>query len=187
MPDPIHSTNLIGTLQEFVRLVFDKFHDVPIVNDEMKPLLIAPRTSIVLPSYFFYMPNYFIYSAAPYYNFFNNLRQTQQANYPLLAVSGRGTRQLITLGGGVSLNINYRMYLVVAAPPSQNLVERVAFTMSHLSRVVLSIFHHPPFWWFTEVNEEDVLTRIEGGDFTIGYIGGAIRGCPHIIPAVTTD
>lgn len=185
MADPLYSTNLVGTLTEFVRLIYEKYREVPI-DAELEPHIITPRAFIVLPNYFFYMPNFIGFSVAPYYNFFNNIRATKEKNFPLLAISGRGSRQIITLGGGVSLNVNFRLYLIVAATPSQHLIEQTALTMSHISRVALSIFHHPPFWWFVEVGEEDVLTRIEQGDYTIGYIGGNIRGCPHLIPAVTT-
>ncbi len=186
MADPIRSTNVVGVLTEFVRLVFEKFGEVP-CDAELKPLLIAPRSSIVLPAFFYYMPIGIWQSAAPYYRFFDNLRSPQEANFPLLAISGRGTRQIITLGGGVALNVSFRLYLIVALPPSQDIVERLSLTAGHLARVALSIFHHPPFWYFVEVNEEDVLVRGDGGDYSICYIGGNIRGMPHVIPGVLTD
>lgn len=186
MADPLRSTNVAGVLNEFVRLVFAKYNEVP-ADREIRHLLIAPQSSIVLPAFFYYMPTGIWYSVAPYYGYFNNLRATKQANFPLLAASGRGSRQIITLGGGVALNINYRLYLVVALPPSQDVVERLALTAGHMARVVLSIFHHPPFWYFTEVNEEDVIVRGDGGDYSIAYVGGVIRGMPHIIPAITTE
>jgi len=190
MADPFYSTNLPGVLYEFVKQVHNKFREAlgsDLQKDlNLQNLIVAPASTIVLPAYFFYMPEAIAWGAsvAPYYGFFNNIRARNQVNFPLLAVSGRGTRQLVTIGGGVALNISYRLYLVHAAPPSQQIVERMALTASYLSRVVLSIFHHPPFWWFTEVTEEDVITRPESGEWTVAYISGNIRGCPHVIPAI---
>lgn len=186
MADPLRSTTVVGVLNEFVRLVYRKFHEVP-VDEEFQHLIIAPASAIVLPAFFYYMPTGIWYSVAPYYSFFDNIRVAKQANFPLLAVSGRGTRQLITLGGGVALNVAFRMYIIVAHPPSQDIVERLSLTAAHLARVALSIFHHPPFWYFIDVNEEDVIVRGEGGDYTIGYIGGNIRGMPHVLPGILTE
>jgi len=181
-PDPIRSTNLSGVLIVLLKNIMEKYNKIPLGDDDLQQYLIVPRTTLVLGAHFFWMPEQLRLGLGQEYNFFLTRRGTGEIVLPLLAATGRGDRKVMALGGAVSLDISFRLFLVVGAPPAQDVVEKVAFTTSHIARVLYAISYNPPFWWLIEVNEEDVISRPEEGELTIGVVSGTIRGMPHLIP-----
>jgi len=180
-PDPIYSTNLAGVLNVFLKKIMEKYNAIP-VEEAMRKYLIVPRTTLLLGAHFYWMPDDLRLGIGEAYSFLLKERRAGRIELPLLAATGRGDRKTMVLGGGVALDINYRLFIIVGAPPAQDVVEKVAFSVSHLSRVVLAISYNPPFWWYADVNEEDVTSTPEGGELTIGVVSGVIRGMPHLIP-----
>lgn len=185
--DPLYSTNLTVVLSQLGKVVLDNFWNIERGGD-VDQYLIEPKKVIILPSYFYWMPTEDRLGVSG--NIISNLdrlvRSEGMENFPLLGVTGRATRQVMTLGGGVSLNTNFRLYLLTAAPPSQDLVEKVGMTIGHIARITVAHIYYPPFWWFIDLTEEDIIVRPEVGGIGVtgGFIGGTLRGMPHIVPFV---
>lgn len=186
--DPLFSTNLTTTLLQLGKIIKERFWTIERGNPNIDQYLIEPKKITVLPSYFYWLPD------AERMGLAGTLMQSVESlfrregaeNFPLLGVSGRAGREVMTLGGGVSLNTNFRVYLVVSAPPSHDLLERIGITLGHISRIVLAHIYYPPYWWFATVNEEEVVQRPDFGGlgYSAGFIGGNLRGMPHIAPYV---
>lgn len=189
MADPLFSTNLSVTLVKLADLIMDKFWAIE-RGAGVDEYLITPKKVTLLPSYFYWFPSLerLELSGLLMRNLEALRKQESEENFPLLGVAGRGVREIVTLGGGVSLNINFRVYLLVAVPPSLDVLEKIGVTLGHISRIILAHIHYPPYWWFAQINEEEVVQRSDLGGLGVsaGFIGGTLRGMPHVVPLTFT-
>ena len=184
MADPLRSTSLPEILAQLGDIAISKYQLVETGSPNDWDFLYIPRKFIILPAHYYWMPETGRLTFSGLRNLLDSIRKTGELTFPLVAISGRGQREILAIGGAVSLNVNFRAYFLVGQPPAQDVVEKLAHSLSHLSRVFLAHFHNPPYWWFIQMNEEEVLTRFDVGlGVTAGFVGGVVRGMPHVFPA----
>lgn len=138
---------------------------------------------MVLPSYFYWLPSSERFSITTFEEAIKSFREVGKQNFPLVGVSGTGEVREIAIGGVVGLNVNFRLYLFVNLPPAEDIVQRSNFTLSHIANIILGSFREIPYWWYTEINSIESVVRPDIQGYTVGMLGGTIRGLGHPIAA----
>lgn len=134
----------------------------------------------VLPSFWFWFPTGIQRMGGR-----EALRQVRDSMkyFPHVGVTGRSRWVDFALGGAMMQVVNFRLFVIVAAPPAVDIVERLTNTISFFSFCILNKYAVADFWWFTTVTEVEPVYR--SGFFpqwTIGTISGEIRCHPQVLP-----
>jgi hypothetical protein len=133
----------------------------------------------ILPSFFYWLPRG--RRAIPG----EALRQVRENTtyFPHIGVVGRSRWADFAIGGVVMQYIDYRIFIIVAAPPAVDIVEKINNTLAWFSMIILDNHNVPPYWWFTEVRELEPVFRTQlFPQWTFGYIGGTLRCHPQVLP-----
>lgn len=176
----IYPPNVADYLSRLISLIEERFETTKTTRED---LLIRPVKYVVLPSYFYWLPASERFSITTFEETLKTIREVGKPNFPLLGVSGTGDIREIALGGVVGLDVNFRLFLVVNLPPAEDIVQRTNFTLSHISNIILGSFREIPYWWFTEINSIESVVRPDIQGYTVGMVGGVIRGLGHPIAA----
>jgi hypothetical protein len=133
----------------------------------------------ILPSFFYWLPRG--RRAATQ----EALRQIREETnlFPHIGVTGRSRWADFAIGGAMIQYIDFRIFIIVAAPPAVDVVERINNTLAWFSMIILNRHNVPPYWWFTEVREIEPLFRTQiFPQWTFGYLGGTLRCHPQVLP-----
>jgi len=169
-------------------LVSARDENNPRVPELPSPVLTIPEDDeywTVLPSFWFWFPTGFQRIMGR-----ETVRQIRDTfrYFPHVAITGRSRWVDFALGGAMAQIISYRLYVVVAAPPAVDVVERLTNTITFFSFVILNRFSNPPFWWFTTVTEiEPVFRSNLFPQWTWGMVGGEIRCNPQVLPVMNVE
>lgn len=179
----IYPPNVANYLSRLVTLIEQRFE---MTETDYSSLLIRPRKYMVLPSYLYWLPSserFSITNLTAELGLDKITRKPGEPLFPLLGATGRGELREIAIGGAVGLDVNFRLYLIVEAPPAEDIVQRVNFTLSHISNIILGSFREIPYWWYTRINGLESVIRGDISNYTIGMIDGVIFGLGHPIAA----
>jgi len=133
----------------------------------------------ILPSFFYWLPRGRRIAGT------ETLRQVRDSMkyFPHIGVVGRSRWVDFALGGVVMQFVDFRIYLIVAAPPAVDIVERINNTLAWFSMIILNRHNVPPYWWFTEVREIEPQFRTTlFPNWTFGYLSGTLRCHPQVLP-----
>jgi len=171
--------NVVDYLTRLLKLIEERFDQAP--SDRDIDYYIRPRTYIVLPSFFYWFPDPERFAPANLELLTKSFRKEGVSVFPVLGATGTGSLEEIALGGVVGLNVSFRLFLIVSAPPAEDIVQRSLLTLSHIANIILGSFREIPFWWFTRVREIETLPRPDIQSYTISMLSGEISGLGHPI------
>lgn len=177
-------------LREFIDVIRHDYFTLP--SEERIPGPPQPILSLVnrdeywsvLPSFWFWFP---IRSTTRSIGR-ETIRQIRASvNYfPHVGVIGHSRWVDFALGGAMMQIITYRLFVIVAAPPAVDIIEKLNNTLAFISFIILNRHQKPPLWWFTTVSEVEPVARSNlFPQWTVGVLSGEIRCQPQVLPFLT--
>jgi len=133
----------------------------------------------ILPSFFYWLPSG---RRAVGAEAARQIRERMDL-FPHVGVTGRSRWTDFALGGAMMQLLDFRIFIIVAAPPAVDVVEKINNTLAWFSMIILNKHNVPPYWWFTTINEIEPLFRTQlFPQWTLGYVGGTLRCQPQVLP-----